>query len=249
MRAVSIPPHRYSDYAQEIINTLERGALGYPSGNGSDEAKLYARISRSYTRVILRLRAQADAEAEFVHSSSANPSVGSSPRDSPRDSHSSPVRAPSSYSSPIRGWNHSRPPSRAGSVISSDPRSTSRVSLPGSISNQSHNSGRMPRLKFRSPLYRPKHAPLLRVFVLSPEGAWMSDSTILDCETELKRACTGARGRMSRKLLRTGDVVWNCAISDEANLGRSIWDGNFLIVSPRFGVSEQVDSYFYTSGS
>lgn len=78
-------------------------------------------------------------------------------------------------------------------------------------------------------LYRPKHAPLLRVFVLSPEGAWMSDNTVLDCETELKRSCTNTKGRMGRNLLRIGDVVWNCAIGDEGNLGRSIWDGNFLL--------------------
>lgn len=58
----------------------------------------------------------------------------------------------------------------------------------------------------------------------------MSDETILDCETELKRSCTGSKGRMGKNLLRVGDVVWNCSIGDEANLGRSIWDGNFLIV-------------------
>lgn len=227
MRAVAIPPHRYPDYAREIMASSERGAYPYSSGNTSDEAKLYARISRSYTRVVLRLRAQAEAEMEYVNAINGN--GGGSGSDSRRNSQSPPVRAPSAYPSPNRGWSHSRPSSRAGSIVSNDHKSMSHVSLPGSVSSQSHNSGRVTRLKFRSTLYRPKHAPLLRVFVLSPEGPWMSDDTVLDCETELKIACTGAKGRMARNLLRVGDVVWNCAISDEANLGRSIWDGNFLI--------------------
>ena len=86
----------------------------------------------------------------------------------------------------------------------------------------------------------------------------MSDTTLLDCETELKRCLaplplglglvtsTGTnakekrerekkvkavgKGRLGKNLLRIGDVVWNCAIGDEGNFGRSIWDGNFLIV-------------------
>jgi hypothetical protein len=224
MRAVSIPPHRYSDYAQGILATHHRGAYVSSSENPNEELMLYAMVCRSYTRVILRLRAQAEAEAEFVNSASNSPQSTHAPL--------GPVHAPSSYPSPNRNWN-SRPSSRAGSVVSNDRKSISHVSLAASLSNNSnntHHSGRVTRLKFRSPLYRTKHAPLLRVFVLSPEGAWMSDHTILGCEAELKRSCMGAKGRMAKKLLRTGDVVWNCAISDEANLGRSIWDGNFLIV-------------------
>jgi hypothetical protein len=80
---------------------------------------------------------------------------------------------------------------------------------------------------FQSPLYRPGHAPLLRVFVPSPEGPWLSDDSVLACEKELKRA-----GVMP--LLKPGDVAWNTAVSDEAcfgNVGRLIWDGNYLIVS------------------
>lgn len=79
---------------------------------------------------------------------------------------------------------------------------------------------------FHSPLYRIGHAPLLRVFVPSPEGPWLSDTSVLACEKELKRA-----GILP--LMKIGDVVWDTAVSDEAgfgNVGRLIWDGNYLIV-------------------
>jgi hypothetical protein len=226
MRAVAIPPHRYADYAQDIMATRQHTSYGYSSGlgtkSGSDDAKLYARISRSYTRIVLRLRAQAEAELEYVNSMNTADGCQDSRSRSPPSTH-----APSSFT---RSRNPSRPPSRAGSIFSNDNYSSSRVSLSVSTSTHTQQSCRPFRPKFRSTLYRPRHAPLLQVFVLSPEGPWMSDDTILDCETELKIACTGIKGRMSKKLLRVGDIVWNCAIGDEANLGRSIWDGNFLIV-------------------
>ncbi|CAE6383219.1 unnamed protein product [Rhizoctonia solani] len=75
---------------------------------------------------------------------------------------------------------------------------------------------------FRSPLFKPGGAPLLRVFVPSKEGAWLSDASVLDCEKELKRA-----GALSA--LRIGDVVWDAAVGDEGNAGRMVWDGNYLV--------------------
>jgi hypothetical protein len=68
---------------------------------------------------------------------------------------------------------------------------------------------------FRSPLFKLRRAPLLRVFVPSPDEDWLSDSSVLECETQLKRA----------KLLWPGDVVWDVAVGDEGNVGRLIWDG------------------------
>jgi hypothetical protein len=32
-------------------------------------------------------------------------------------------------------------------------------------------------------------------------------------------------------LMRPGDIVWDAAVGDEGNVGRLVWDGNFLIVS------------------
>ena len=47
---------------------------------------------------------------------------------------------------------------------------------------------------------------------------------MLECEAELKRAGV-------RHLMRAGDVVWDVAVGDEANVGRLVWDGAYLIVS------------------
>ena len=54
----------------------------------------------------------------------------------------------------------------------------------------------------------------------------MSDESVVDCEKELKRAGV-------LPLLRVGDVVWDAAVGDEGNVGRLVWDGNYLIVSFR----------------
>ena len=78
--------------------------------------------------------------------------------------------------------------------------------------------------KFKSPLYRSGHAALLRTFVPSPEGPWLSDASVMECERELKRAGVIA-------LLKPGDVIHDLAAGDEGNTGRLIWDGNYLIVS------------------
>lgn len=65
------------------------------------------------------------------------------------------------------------------------------------------------------------------MFVPSPEGDWLSDASVLECEAELKRAGV-------LHCLRAGDVVWDVAVGDEGNVGRLIWDGSYLIVSSGF---------------
>jgi len=62
---------------------------------------------------------------------------------------------------------------------------------------------------------------LLRVFVPSQED-WLSDASVVECESELKRA-----GILH--MLRPGDTVWDVAVGDEGNTGRMVWDGNFLL--------------------
>jgi len=86
---------------------------------------------------------------------------------------------------------------------------------------QPHNSSQT-SLTFRSPLFRLRRAPLLRVFVPSPEGDWLSDKSVLACESECKRAGVS-------HLMRLGDVVWDVAVGDEGNVGRLVWDGSYLI--------------------
>ena len=58
----------------------------------------------------------------------------------------------------------------------------------------------------------------------SPDGDWLSDTSVVECENELKRAGV-------THLLRAGDVVWDTAVGDEGNVGRMVWDGSYLIVS------------------
>jgi hypothetical protein len=67
-------------------------------------------------------------------------------------------------------------------------------------------------------------APLLRVFVPSPEGDWLSDKSVLECEEECKRAGV-------IHLMKMGDVVWDIAVGDEGNVGRLVYDEKYLIVS------------------
>ncbi|KZO98220.1 hypothetical protein CALVIDRAFT_535326 [Calocera viscosa TUFC12733] len=90
----------------------------------------------------------------------------------------------------------------------------------------------------RSTLFRVGHAPLLRVFVPSPNGGWLNDESVVECEKELRRA-----GVM--KLVRRGDVVWDAAVSDEGNVGRLIWDGNYLLdLEYVYSASGQLPHYF-----
>lgn len=77
----------------------------------------------------------------------------------------------------------------------------------------------------------------------SPEGQWLSDSSVFECERELRRALAGPKGSSGMSLLRPGDVVWDAAVSDEANVAKLIWDGNYLIVS-FFFPSTSGDSFF-----
>ncbi|KAF8514937.1 hypothetical protein BU17DRAFT_52070 [Hysterangium stoloniferum] len=93
----------------------------------------------------------------------------------------------------------------------------------GSTSTHGHNPSSPTGIRrFSSPLFRLHHAPLMRLFVPSPNGAWLSDESVLECEKELKRA-----GVMH--LLRPGDIVWDTGVVDEGNAGRLVWDGNYLI--------------------
>lgn len=156
--------------------------------------------TRAYNRVLLRLRAQAEKEASTQSSASGTRVV--SARHSPS----------------ARGGNLSRPSSRAPSPATSFHPSVNN--FPGSLS---HTNSSQTNLNFRSPLFKLRRAPLLRVFVPSPEGNWLSDKSVLECEAECSRAGV-------QHLLRAGDVVWDVAVGDEGNVGRLVWDGTYLIV-------------------
>ncbi|KAH9950709.1 hypothetical protein B0H21DRAFT_686114 [Amylocystis lapponica] len=195
MRGVSMPTHQYARLAVAYLRTKDPGQ--------ADLMRELAAACRAYTRIVLRLRAQAEAEVTHtLHSDKVSrlPSRRASP-----SSHKDP-----SHRSVVHSQNVSRSSSRAPSPTSS-------------FSHVHGNTGPGQRdISFHSPLFRPRRAPLLQVFVPSPEGDWLSDAGVLECEAELKRAGV-------LHLMRAGDVVWDTAVGDEGNIGRMVWDGGYLI--------------------
>ncbi|KAJ7590939.1 hypothetical protein C8J56DRAFT_782229 [Mycena floridula] len=163
MRGVSIPTHEYSRVAEAYIPLMD----AHPSRRDPDgDVSNLTAAARAFTRVVLRLRVQAEKESAVASSATSQ-------------------RSAASYSQ-----------------------------------SQVHLAARP--TAFKSPLYHMRRAPLLRVFVPSPDGDWLSDTSVLECEAELKRAGV-------QHLLRMGDVVWDIALGDEGNVGRLVWDGSFLI--------------------
>lgn len=191
LRGVSLPSHRYIDLAETALNPDEP----------SKTLDLMRHSTRAYTRLIFRLRAQ--AELEQLHFEQQALSSGAGPPTTfPRPSHMG-----FSESDHGHGGFPSRPPSRA--------RNGRRDALSPAASyaqNTSFGASSRGTYRFRSPLFKIGHAPLLRVFVPSVEGQWLSDADVVECEKELKRA-----GVLS--LLKVGDVVWDIAVGDEGNIG------------------------------
>ncbi|KAG1758793.1 hypothetical protein EDD22DRAFT_783475 [Suillus occidentalis] len=207
MRGVSMPTHQYAQLAEAYLQARipTPGPLaGRPKPQIPDIVSL-AMTTRAYTRVVMRLRAQAESEARAFARSHV------SPVSSPRDGHGQVVRS-----------------------------SSSRTPSPTSLYSHGKSSVSSAKGAFRSPLVRLHRAPLLRVFVPSPEGEWLSDSSVVECEAELKRAGV-------LKLLRVGDVVWDVAVGDEGNLGRMVWDGSYLVdLDYKYSRMGELSPYFHS---
>ncbi|CDO77558.1 hypothetical protein BN946_scf184912.g57 [Trametes cinnabarina] len=216
MHGVSLPPHQFARYADAYLQTANR------ERDRTQRALIQSlqAACRSYTRVVLRLRAQAEAEALAASAS------GVAPPTSPQRGRGLPsIKSTTSVNNVlIAKKSFSRSSSRAPSPTSSYSHSHSysntharSASAAVSIGGGGSNGG-----AFNSPLFRLRRAPLLQVFVPSPEGDWLSDASVLECERELERAGV-------LPLLRPGDVVWDTAVGDEGNVGRMVWDGSYLI--------------------
>ncbi|KAK1235997.1 hypothetical protein PQX77_000766 [Marasmius sp. AFHP31] len=200
MRGVSLPTHEYARASELVLQARSSPPSERDESVFEKEMQL-VHATRAYNRVLLRLRVQAEKEA-------SNPSLSS--------------MSPSSFKG-------NQSPRYPGSQPSSRAPSPTRSSFSHHHGNGSNNQPLPPLPNFsalssagRSPLYRLRRAPLLRVFVPSPEGDWLSDNSVLECEAELKRAGI-------RSLVRFGDVVWDVAVGDEGNVGRMIWDGKYLV--------------------
>jgi hypothetical protein len=207
MRGVSVPVHAYAQSASSILSSPS-------SEEGVRLIHEMKKETRAFNRVVLRLRAQAEADAEQSAAIRRKRSIGSQAQ---RQNHGPPLSW-SAGAAQGQGSKHrsasrqsSRAPSPTSSVWSQAQGSQAHLPL-GTTSGG-----------FRSPLFRLRRAPLLRVFVPSPEGDWLSDAGVLECETELRKA-----GILP--LLRVGDVIWDTALGDEGNVGRLVWDGRYLIV-------------------
>ncbi|KAF9265476.1 hypothetical protein L218DRAFT_898215 [Marasmius fiardii PR-910] len=195
MRGVSLPTHEYARVSALVLKA-KSGHSSQIDDSVPENAQQMIECTRAYNRVLLRLRAQAEKEL-------TNPSF-----------------SPSSFREPSRSgrmYPGSQPSSRA-------PSPTRSSHSHGNTQNQQPPLPvvSLPSSAGRSPLFRLRRAPLLRVFVPSPEGDWLSDDSVLKCEAELD--CAGIRN-----LIRFGDVVWDIAVGDEGNVGRMIWDGKYLI--------------------
>ncbi|KAG7095270.1 hypothetical protein E1B28_006043 [Marasmius oreades] len=186
------PTHDYVEVAQQFLKSQPNDNEEVPK-----RVSRLAHATRSYNRLVLRLRAQAEM-LEHCDTLSCSGSSSSS---------SSSSRRSSPYSIPdIAGL--------TSSFISSSAEHSQQ---------RHHASSPSDSTSFHSPLYRPNRAALLRVFVPSPKGEWLSDDSVLECEDELKRA------ELTR-LMRLGDVIWDIALGDEkGNLGKLIWDGCYLL--------------------
>lgn len=217
MHGVGVPVHVYSQTAFSIL-------CSPPSEESAYTIRGMKKETRAFNRVVIRLRAQAEADSDQGAAIRRRQSIG---QPQTQRQHGGPPLSWSAGAAQGQGFKHrsvSRQSSRAPSPTNSawSQGAGSQVHLP--LGSTPTSGG------FRSPLFRLRRAPLLRVFVPSPEGDWLSDAGVLECETELRKA-----GILS--LLRVGDVVWDIALGDEGNVGRLVWDGRYLIVRLLFPYS------------
>ncbi|KAI0316608.1 hypothetical protein OF83DRAFT_1060098 [Amylostereum chailletii] len=209
MRGVGMPTHTYAQIANQLM-------FGGPQESGAELHKRMKKVTRAYSRVVLRLRGQAEAEAEAV-GTARRAMVSPSTERVGRHHNQGP---PPAWSSGAASQSPRRMMSRQSSRAPSPTNSAWSHSNAHGMSSTDHGSSSTSR--FASPLFRPRRAPLLRVFVPSLEGDWLSDAAIVECENELRKAGVA-------QLMRPGDVVWDIAVGDEGNVGRLIWDGLYLI--------------------
>lgn len=251
LRGVNIPTHHYPIIAADDLNlpTDDPRALDVRI-----LSRQMAASTRAYTKLVIRLRAQAELEQlQWDIEQESLPQDESPP---PPPPHSLPIQRgsnPNGSGPPVSMGNNGRygrmngsstslsdsghggqfypPVSRASSAAARyrnggggpPKRSTSvaRSVAPSVVStvengNGAYGGGVAVRgvYRFRSPLFKLGHAPLLRVFVPNREGMWLSDDNVVRCEQELVR--TGVT-----PFLKVGDVVWDVAVGDEGNLGKS----------------------------
>ncbi|PWZ00506.1 hypothetical protein BCV70DRAFT_199784 [Testicularia cyperi] len=109
-------------------------------------------------------------------------------------------------------------------VLGNDSRFSNRSPSPGSGAGPFIDESRLAPMSaplITSP-WKPGRAGFFRAWVPSTErGGWLSDTELARCERELFIAGVWPH-------LRKGDVVWDCAVGDERNEGKYVFDGRYL---------------------
>ncbi|KAL9934592.1 hypothetical protein V8E36_006367 [Tilletia maclaganii] len=96
-----------------------------------------------------------------------------------------------------------------------------KLTADSTASPQAKGNGEAADLECLPSPWKPGRAALFQVWVPCANGSWLSDEELTRCEAELFKA-----GIWSN--LQRGDVVWDCALGEEGNMGRLVYDGQFL---------------------
>ena len=172
---------------------------------------MMAASCRAHTKLVLRLRAQGELE-QVIYEQHSDERALQGARGSPSFESTEVITSPPVSTGP--GFHKRRPSISRSRSVSRTRNHHRKPSVTPSMTNSIVPSTHDPRFhRFRSPLHRLGHAPLLRVFVPSPEGHWLSDDNVIRCEEELRAAGV-------THMLKVGDVVWDIAVGEEGNLGK-----------------------------
>lgn len=164
------------------------------------------RLARSSTRAYSRLLSRLRAQPDFVYPKSATaispPMATLRPLPSPASGGASPAMSQGSNGELEHGSHTARV------------RGASSHRQLSSSYNQSAAAAVIPP-------WKPGRAALFRVWVPTANSIWQSDEEVARCERELFLAGVWS-------FLQRGDIVWNVAMGDENNVGRMIFDGQYL---------------------
>ncbi|CAO1613327.1 unnamed protein product [Parajaminaea phylloscopi] len=194
----------YAEYPQVSVNWLR-----CPHEMDARVPRLARASTRAYSRLLSRLRLQPDYSPPTTASTMSPPMAS--------------LRSPSLLQSPSN--------SSSGAVSPVSPSIQSASFDTGAVGRRLQRVGGMSALSPGGPSaagsgnvaspWKPGRAALFRVWVPTRNSIWQSDDEVVRCERELFLAGVWS-------FLQRGDIVWNVAMGDENNVGRMIFDGQYL---------------------
>ncbi|KDN47761.1 hypothetical protein K437DRAFT_92302 [Tilletiaria anomala UBC 951] len=249
----------YKQVAQEYIKNKDQLDPRIP--------QLARASTRAYNRVLARLRLQPGFRYPQAAPAPGSPLVSSwtPPRSPVRSAHRAssllPSASHSSLLSPATGEQQPQKSSmsRANSYYPSHSDPSLACETQAMLSRRPNPVRSSPELSlansFSSPPalvrpslpcpWKPGRAASFRVWVPCADfqTGWLSDDELTRCEQELFKSGVW-------KLLRKGDVVWDCALGSQRNEGKYIFDGNFLrdlsyVFDPAGHLPSWLNSFLY----